>query len=83
VPARFSSSLASTLNHIAGHRRVAGRQRPSQQMRAHLAKMAARPDEVARRLASAARQQPRSIDPANDIKESLRKVMDDLQRVAA
>jgi hypothetical protein len=65
------------------HKRVAGRQRPSQQMRAHLAEMAARPDEVARRSASGARQRPRSSNPAHDIKASQRKVMDHLQWVAA
>jgi hypothetical protein len=32
---------------------------------------------------SEARQRPSSVDPAHDIKASLRKIMDDLQQVAA
>ena len=51
--------------------------------RAHLAEMAARPDEIARRPASGARQRPRSVNPSHDVTASLRKIMDELQRVAA
>jgi len=66
------------------NRRVVPRQpRTSQHMRAHLAEMAARPNEVARRPASGARQRPRSVNPSHDVTASLRKIMDELQRVAA
>lgn len=41
------------------------------------------PDEVARRAASGARRRPRSVHPTHDVKSSLRKIMDELQRVAA
>jgi hypothetical protein len=59
------------------NRRVVPRgPRMSQQMRAHLAEMATRPDEVARRPASGARRRPRSVNP-NDVEASLRKIMDE------
>jgi hypothetical protein len=57
--------------------------RRPQRMRTHLAQLAARPDEVARRAASGARRRPRSVHPTHDVKASLRKIMDELQRVAA
>jgi hypothetical protein len=57
--------------------------RRPQRMRTHLAQMAARPHEVARRAASGARRRPRSVHPTHDVKASLQKIMDELQRVAA
>jgi hypothetical protein len=79
----FKLARQHTQSSRRNRRVVARRPRASQQMRAHLAKMAARPDEVAPRPASGARQRPRSVNPAHDVKASLRKVMDELERVAA
>jgi hypothetical protein len=79
----FKLARRHTQSSRRNRRVVARRPRASQQMRAHLAKMAARPDEVAPRPASGARQRPRSVNPAHDVKASLRKVMDELERVAA
>jgi hypothetical protein len=59
------------------------RLRPHQKMRADLSETAHRSNDFARRSVAWARQRPSSVDPAHDIKASLRKVMDDLQRVAA
>jgi len=41
---------------------------------------AVRSKDFARRLPTATRQRPSSIDSAHDIKASLRKIMDDLER---
>src|SRR5215468_8019734 len=56
---------------------------PGQKMRANISETAARSNDFARRSVSGARQGPNSVDPAHDIKASLRKIMEDLQRVAA
>jgi hypothetical protein len=56
---------------------------PGQKTRANMSETAARSNDFARRSVSGARQGPNSVDPAHDIKASLRKIMDDLQRVAA
>jgi len=56
---------------------------PGQKMRANISEPAARSNDFARRSVSGARRGPNSLDPAHDIKASLRKIMDDLQRVAA
>jgi len=58
--------------------RQPSRLRPGQAMRANMNKAA-----VARRVPTATRQRPSSIDSAHHIKASLRKIMDDLERVAA
>jgi hypothetical protein len=79
----FKLARQRTQSSRRNRRVVPRRPRTSPQMRAHLAKMAARPDEVARRPASGARQRPRSVNPTHDAKASLRKIMDELQRVAA
>ena len=79
----FKLARQHTQSSRRNRRVVPRRPRTSQQMRAHLAEMAARPDEVARRPASGARQRPRSVNPTHDVKASLRKIMDELQRVAA
>ncbi len=57
--------------------------RPGQKMRAGTSKLAAPSSSFAGRSGAGARQRPVSVDPAHDIKASLRKVMDELQRVAA
>src|SRR5262249_34117320 len=62
------------------------RLRPSQAVRANQAgrvnmnEAAVRSKDFARRLPTATRQRPSSIDSAHDIKASLRKIMDDLER---
>jgi len=57
--------------------------RPGQKVPAGMSKLAARSNSFAGRSVAGARQIPVSVDPAHDIKASLRKVMDELQRVAA
>jgi hypothetical protein len=71
-------------------RRVVSRQprqlrrpRPSQGIRVDLSNTPARLDHFLGRSAVEKRQRPRSINPTHDINASLRKIMDDLQRVAA
>jgi hypothetical protein len=69
-----------------GRRVVSSRPRrlhPAQKMRANMSDTAARSNDLARRSVAEARQRPSSVEPAHDIKASLRKIMDDLQRVAA
>ena len=51
--------------------------------RVDLSETPARLDDFARRSAVGKRQRPSSINPTHDINASLRKIMDDLQRVAA
>jgi hypothetical protein len=57
--------------------------RPGQAVRADMNEAAVRSKDFARRSPTATRQRPSSIDSAHDIKASLRKIMDDLQKVAA
>jgi hypothetical protein len=68
-------------------RRVVSRQphrpRPSQEIRVDLSETPARLDDFVGRSAVGKRQRPSSINPTHDINASLRKIMDDLQRVAA
>jgi hypothetical protein len=59
------------------------RLRPGQAVRANMNEAAVRSKDFARRLPTATRQRPSSIDSAHDIKASLRRIMDDLERVAA
>jgi hypothetical protein len=54
-----------------------------QKMRVNMSETTARSNDFARRSAAGARPRPSPVDPAHDIKASLRKIMDDLQRVAA
>jgi hypothetical protein len=58
------------------------RLRPDQALRADMNEVL-RSKDFARRSPTATRQRPSSIDSAHDTKASLRKIMDDLQRVAA
>jgi hypothetical protein len=64
-----------------GPRRPSGLH-PGQAVRANMNETAVRSKEFARRLPTATRQRPSSIDSAHDIKASLRKIMDDLERVS-
>jgi hypothetical protein len=71
-------------------RRVVSRQprqlrrpRPSQGIRVDLSDTPARLDDFVGRSAVGKRQRPSSINATRDINASLRKIMDDLQRVAA
>jgi hypothetical protein len=65
-------------------RRVAPRRlRPGQKVRADMSETTARSNGFVRRSVAGARQRPSSVDPAHDIKASLRKVVDELERVAA
>jgi hypothetical protein len=55
------------------------RPHPGQKMRVNMSETTARSNDFARRSAAGARPRPSPVDPAHDIKASLRKVMDDLQ----
>jgi len=82
----FKLARRKTQSYRRNRRMVLSRPRrlhPGQKMRANMSETAARSNDFARRLVSGARQRPSSVDPAHDIKASLRKIMDDLQRVAA
>jgi hypothetical protein len=76
----------TTQSYRRGRRVVSSRPRrlhPGQKMRANMSETAARSNDFARRSVSEVRQRPSSVDPAHDTKASLRKIMDELQRVAA
>jgi hypothetical protein len=80
--------LARRKTHLyrRGRRVVSSRPRrlhPAQKMRVNMSETTAHSNDFARRSVAGARQRPRPVDPAHDIKASLRKIMDDLQRVAA
>src|SRR5262245_56716905 len=82
----FMLARRKTQSYRRGRRVVSSRPRrlhPGQKMRANMSETAARSNDLARRSVAGARQRPSSVDPAHDIKASLRKIMDDLQRVAA
>ena len=82
----FKLARQHTRSSRRGRRVVSSRTRrlhPGQKMRANMSETAARSNDFARRSVSEGRQRPSSVDPAHDIKASLRKIMDDLQRVAA
>jgi hypothetical protein len=82
----FKLARRKTQSYRRGRRVVSSRPRrlhPGQKMRANMSETAARSNDFARRSVSEARQRPSSLDHAHDIKASLRKIMDDLQRVAA
>jgi hypothetical protein len=72
---------------VRRHRRMVPRRpngvRPGQAVRADMNEATVRSKNFARKSPAATRQRPSSIDSAHDIKASLRKIMDDLQRVAA
>jgi len=59
------------------------RPRPSQEIGVDLSETPARLDDFVGRSAVGKRQRPSSINATHDINASLRKIMDDLQRVAA
>jgi hypothetical protein len=83
----FKLARRKTQSYRRDRRVVSSRPRrlhPGQNMRANMSEAAARSNDFARRSVSGARQRPSSVDPgAHDIKASLRKIVDDLQRVAA
>jgi hypothetical protein len=57
--------------------------RPGHGRRANMNEAAARSKDLARRSPAGTRQRPGSIDSAHDITASLRKIMDEVQRIAA
>jgi len=82
----FKLARRKTQSYRRDRRVVSSRARrlhPGEKMRVNMSDTAARSKEFARRTVSGTRQSPPSVDPAHDIKASLRKIMDDLQRVAA
>jgi hypothetical protein len=83
----FKLARRKTQSYRRGRRVVVSsrprRPHPRQKMRGTMSETAARSNDSARRSFSEARQRPSSVDPAHDIKASLRKIMDDIQRVAA
>jgi hypothetical protein len=83
----FKLARRKTRSYRHGRCVVSSRPRrldPGHKMRANMSETAAaRSNDFARRSVSEARQRPSSVDPAHDIKASLRKIMDDLQQVAA
>jgi hypothetical protein len=82
----FKLARRKTQSYRRGRRVVSSRPRrlhPGQKMRANMSETAARSNDFARRSVSEVRQRPSSVDPAHDSKASLRKIMDELQRVAA
>ena len=82
----FKLARRKTQSYRRNRRMVSSRPRrlhPGQKMRANMSEIAARSNDFARRSVLGGRQRPSSVDPAHDIKASLRKIMDDLQRVAA
>jgi hypothetical protein len=82
----FKLARRKTQSYRRGRRVVSSRPRrlhPGQKMRANMSETAARSNDFARRSVSEVRQRPSSVDPAHDVKASLRKIMDELQRVAA
>jgi hypothetical protein len=82
----FKLARRKTQSYRRGRRVVSSRPRrlhPGQKMRANMSETAARSNDFARRSVSEVRQRPSSVDPAHDTKASLRKIMDELQRVAA
>jgi hypothetical protein len=82
----FKLARRKTQSYRRDRRVVSSRARrlhPGEKMRVNMSDTAARSKEFARRTVSGTRQRPPSVDPAHDIKASLRKIMDDLQRVAA
>jgi hypothetical protein len=79
----FKLARRQTQPYRRDRRVVPCRLRPGQKVRADMSETAARcSNDFARRSVAGVRQRP-TVDPAHDIKASLRKVVDDLQRVAA
>jgi hypothetical protein len=79
----FKLARRKTQSYRRGRRAVSSRPRqlqPGQNMRVYMSETTARSNRLPLR---AARQRPSTLDPAHDIKASLRKIMDELQRVAA
>jgi len=79
----FKLARRKTQSYRRARRVVSRRPRPSQGIRVDLSNTPARLDDFLGRSAVEKRQRPSSINPTHDINASLRKIMDDLQRVAA
>jgi hypothetical protein len=82
VGAIFKLARRKTQSYRRGRRVVSSRPRrlhPGQKMRANMSETAARSNDFARRSVSEVRQRP-SVDPAHDIKASLRKIMQACER---
>jgi hypothetical protein len=74
----FKLARRKTQWYRRGRRVVSSRPRrlhPGQKMRANMSETAARSNDFARRSVSEVRQRPSSVDPAHDVKASLRKIM--------
>ena len=79
----FKLARRKTQSYRRGRRVVSSRPRrlhPGQKMRANMSETAARSNDFARRSVSEVRQRPSSVDPAHDIKASLRKIMQACER---
>src|SRR5262245_58489614 len=79
----FKLARRKTQSYRRGRRVVSSRPRrlhPGQKMRANMSETAARSNDFARRSVSEARQRPSSVDPAHDVKASLRKIMQACER---
>jgi hypothetical protein len=73
----FKLARRKTQSYRRGRRMVSSQPRrlhPGQKMRANMSEIAARSNDFARRSVSEVRQRP-TVDPAHDIKASLRKIM--------
>ena len=78
----FKLARRKTQSYRRGRRVVSSRPRrlhPGQKMRANMSEIAARSNDFARRSVSQVRQRP-TVDPAHDIKASLRKIMQACER---
>jgi hypothetical protein len=81
----FKLACRKTQPYRRDRRPVSSRPRrlqPGQKMRVNMSETTARSNRFPRRSVAGG-QRPSPVDPAHDIKASLRKIMDDLQRVAA
>jgi hypothetical protein len=79
----FKLARRKTQSYRRGRRVVSSRPRrlhPGQKMRANMSETAARSNDFARRSVSEVRQRPSSVDPAHDVKASLRKIMQACER---
>jgi hypothetical protein len=79
----FKLARRKTQSYRRGRRVVSSRPRrlhPGQKMRANMSETAARSNDFARRSVSQAQQRPSSVEPAHDIKASLRKIMQACER---
>ena len=79
----FKLARRKTQSYRRGRRVVSSRPRrlhPGQKMRANMSETAARSNDFARRSVAGSPQRPSSVDPAHDVKASLRKIMQACER---